>query len=472
MNQDNNIISQWAGAHVFYNMYLHKPARRNFKIGLDEYLWRQKIVTETPNGRLITQNSFFESLKQSDRVYLAHITYNLDEILRNRRIFSSGGCLAGSIYCTPLSVNGDKLRMHNLGVYVAETEAPMMANNKHDKKQPEILIFEVKTDEDAHHNLIGIDYLRMGEVHYSIYKQLEYLLSYEERSELHKTIISNMKQSLDYLSLCSESYYSGELLDPDYFLNIFIGNIQFLPILGYLYFEAISEYLMLFQDNDEAKRYMEVGELYNQTYKELMYALQPELKQNFKLSGFQPSTDELLEYLKSKRIFVKFDSKQFKDWLTRRLIYLTNARLFDENNKNNIEWRRFHWDFNNIAEYARPLLGHLIHRELRNFGRYPSFYFYFDQTKALQVWNYWNHMDIEIPFNGVMPKGEVGINPALPHLTYKVFRGKYISDHSGFKYVEPAKELDISIEPKLVDLRYSSMHSKHNRNVIIGSDVD
>ena len=32
---------------------------------------------------------------------------------------------------------------------------------------------------------------------------------------------------------------------------------------------------------------MEMGELYNKTYKELMYALQPELKQKFlNLAGF------------------------------------------------------------------------------------------------------------------------------------------------------------------------------------------
>ena len=81
-------------------------------------------------------------------------------------------------------------------------------------------------------------------------------------------------------------------------------------------------------------------------------------------------------------------------------------------------------------------------------------------------------MDIEIPFNELVPKGEIGINPALPHLTYKVFRRKYISDHSGFRYVEPIEELNINIEPKLVDLRYSGMHSKRNGNVIISSDVD
>jgi len=61
----------------------------------DEYMWRKRIVTETPDGHLVVKNSFFENLIKSKKVYLAHITYNLDSILKNRRIFSSSGCLMG-----------------------------------------------------------------------------------------------------------------------------------------------------------------------------------------------------------------------------------------------------------------------------------------------------------------------------------------------------------------------------------------
>ncbi len=102
MDQSNNLISQWADAHVFYNMYLHKPAKNAPEIEKEEFLWREKLISESPNGQLITQNSFFETLKKSSKIYLAHITYNLDKILANKRIFPSGGCLTGSIYCVPV----------------------------------------------------------------------------------------------------------------------------------------------------------------------------------------------------------------------------------------------------------------------------------------------------------------------------------------------------------------------------------
>lgn len=207
MTIENDIITQWADAHVFYNAYIHKLSRGRSKIERDEFLWRQRMVNESLNGKLLIQNSFFENLEKSDRIYLAHTTYNLDEIIKNKIIFASGGCLIGSIYCTPLIPEAGKLRFHNLGVYINEVEASMMIKDKNKKEHPDLLIFEVRTNKDVHHNLMGIDYLRLGTIHYSIYKQLEYLLSYEERFKLYEIIISKMKQSLAYLCLCSKFYY-------------------------------------------------------------------------------------------------------------------------------------------------------------------------------------------------------------------------------------------------------------------------
>ncbi len=457
MAENNNIIVQWADAHVFYNMYARKSVDNSSKIEADEIKWRQRVISKSPNGHLIINNSFFDTLKKSRKIYLVHNTYNLNEIEKNGIIFASGGCLVGSIYCSPLVLESNRLRMHNLGVYINDVEAPMILGGVKNKK-PDLLIFEIDVNEHTHHNLIGIDYLRLGNIHYSIYKQLEYLLSYKERSELDKIVVSRIRRSLDYLTLCGELYFKGQKVNTDKFLEVFIENINFLPILGYLYFEVITEYILLFQDNNEARRYADAGEFYNPTYKELMYALQPKLKNNFKISSFQPNIDSVINYIEHNNIFTNFNSNHFKQYISERLIYWTNTKLLSENS-HEVNWYKFQWDFINLSHHASPLLGHLIHRELRNFGRYPSFYFYFDQSKALQVWNYWNHMDISIPFNGVIPKGEIGINPALPDLNYKIYHGKYIDD-ADFKYIEPMKELDIKIEPKLVDLRYTNMHAK------------
>ena len=212
---------------------------------------------------------------------------------------------------------------------------------------------------------------------------------------------------------------------------------------------------MLYQDSNISKKYSDLGEFYNPVYKDLMYSLRPDLKGDGKLSSFSPSFEELISYAKANKIFKHLNTKHFKEYLTERLLYLINLRLFNLEEEL-IDWRKFEWSFENLALKAKKLVGHLIHRELRNFGRYPSFYFYFDQTKALQIWNYWNHMDIAIPFNGVFPKGEVGINPAYPDLNYKIYLGKVTND-SQFSYVDLEDEIDLSIEPRLVDLRHTQM---------------
>ena len=106
-------------------------------------------------------------------------------------------------------------------------------------------------------------------------------------------------------------------------------------------------------------------------------------------------------------------------------------------------------DFGSDYEH---LLGHIIHRELRNFDRYPNFYFYFDQIKALEMWNFWNQNHVIIPFNSIIPKGEIGLNPAhLNNFKYKIFDAENIQERDGVLYLEKGKQQQIEIATRLVD---------------------
>ena len=121
-------------------------------------------------------------------------------------------------------------------------------------------------------------------------------------------------------------------------------------------------------------------------------------------------------------------------------------------------WLDVPWNYSGFSSILKPLVGHAIHRELRNFNRYKDFYFYFDQLKALSAWNYWNKMNIALPFNGPLQKGEIGINPAYQGARYRVFTGTLSVDSSDILVVD--KELDgIEIVPRLIDLRHTSMRS-------------
>jgi len=157
-------LSLWANAHVFYGMYEHNIGKKNTKVVKEEYKWRRKILTSTPNGNLLLGNSFFSDLKFKDKVYLAHVTPNFHNILDNHVLYPSAGCLVGSIYCTPLSEVDGKLRMHNLGEFIFDKEMPLFVKFIEKKRQKplEIIVFEIDLPGSSKNNLVGIDYLRLG----------------------------------------------------------------------------------------------------------------------------------------------------------------------------------------------------------------------------------------------------------------------------------------------------------------------
>ncbi len=447
----------WSDSHIFYNELSSTLATKLTTESKADYLWREKIYSETPNGLLLKKNSFFSNIHNNGKQYFAHITFGLQEILQSQSIFVSGGCLVGSVYCVPLTQDENGLRLHNLGEYIYSQEAYILSQKHYEGKSPNIIVFEVDNASSLNNHLIGIDYLRLGKIHNAIYKDLVYLLSLEERYKLEGVVCRSIKNSFDFLELCRSMFYEKRKLNPEHFISCYIDAINNLTILGYLYFEAVCEFVVFHQDSKISNKYKEVGEIYNEIYKSLMYDLAPQLQGNFKLSAFCPSLDSIYEYLFKKKVIGKITKTQMGEYISERLLILVMSHLLS--GSEHTDWKRFEWTFDNVSHTIPSLVGHLLHRELRNHGRYPSFYFYFDQTKALQIWNYWNHMDVTIPFNGIMPKGEVGINPAHPDIKYKTYIGE-AEVKKGFTYVNLGKQIDVVIEPRLVALRYTTMRNK------------
>ncbi|MFA5742641.1 MAG: hypothetical protein WCX77_02655 [Candidatus Paceibacterota bacterium] len=459
MEKLKNDLSKWAEAHVFYDKFTNNSIDPNDKIAADENIWRNEAIHNTPNGKLLADNSFFKSLRKNT-VYLAHITPNLHNILEQNNLYPSGGCLVGGIYCVPIEEKNGKMRLHNLGEYILKKEMPrLLGAGTSDLLN--VLIVKINLPNIGKNKLSGIDYLRLGNIHFDIYRRLEYLLSFRERESLEKICTQRISRSMDYLGFCNKMYCHGQKIDSNKFLKALYSAIDHLPILGYFYFEIISEYIMLFQDNASSVLYKKMGEFFSPSYKNIVPDLSPQLAQNFSLRQFHPKIEEVIDYLDKNLIFKNFDKGNFIDYVIKRLCFLTNARLFD-NKACLTDWNKIQCNFDCLAGYMAPLLGHLIHRELRTFKRYPYFYFYFDQYKALQIWNYWNHMDIVIPFNGIMPKGEVGINPAYTNLDYEIFTSR-IYDKNGCAYLEPKERTKINIVPKLVDLKFTSMRNKDHQ---------
>ena len=445
---------EWADIHIFYDTYHHKPDSGSATKDKLEYEHKQFVLKDAPNAQLFTKNSFIDQMRKSKKLYWAHTTSNLKNIMEYKQLYASSGCMIGGVYCTPLfPEKNNSFRMHNLGSYIHKHEVKKFL----DPGAPsdiQTLIIETEIDDAAKNNIVGVDYLRLGELHYHIYKDLEYLLSEQERAELHNLIIAQIRRSLGFLNLCLQSLKNNTDANSKSIVDEMISNIPNLPILGYIYFESVIEYILLHQDNEQAKKFHKIGELYNPTYKNLIFDICPALSQGESLGSFTPSFQEIVKYIKAKKIFKKFDTEHFKNYLAKKVSYLVVLRLYKDPEK--IFSKPTKFDRKELENHFKPLIGHLIYRGLRNFGRYPHFYYYYDQIKALCVWNYWNNINLATPFNGIIPKGEVGLNPAYPHLKYRIYTSKLVTKN-GFDYLVIDKEIDLKITPRLVDLKYALM---------------
>lgn len=441
----------WTRAHVSYDDYTVDP------LNSGERYWKD-LLLKSPHGQLLTSNSLFSELQKKE-VNLLHITNRMDEILSTKSLYSSGGCLVGSVYCTPLYSRGNKLYLSNLGDYILNHESKMvLAECPNKNKIITPLIIKVKNNRRSNTSILGVDYTKLGNIHFDIYTELKYLLSKDEQFNLENDVVERIKKSIKFLRLCKTKPGKIFSISPEEFINELVKTIDSLPYMGYVYFEVVSEYLMLFSCDHKSNECHRNGELNNYNYKNVAFILCPNLLDNFNLGTFKPNLKDIDKLIKKldKKGEVKIDFQHFSDWLMKRISYLVVKDLCT-NPSSNIDWADLVWEYSSLAEYFRPLMGHIIHRLLRNFNRFEDFYYYFDQTKALQVWNYWNYQDILFPFNGIIPKGEVGINPAQNNLKYEIWLGSYDPHDNTIK---PEKLLDVDIPPRMVDFKNSFRRNK------------
>jgi hypothetical protein len=192
---------------------------------------------------------------------------------------------------------------------------------------------------------------------------------------------------------------------------------------------------MLHSTSAETKTFAEVGEMNNRLYKRLAFSAVSGMNKLFDLSRFNPGRQRLHDLIADIEPPLAPSAAQY----TRdRLCHLLTALALDPDQ-----------DFDSLAQAAPSLLGQTLFRDMRILQRYPQLYLVFEQAKALQAWN---HHQIATPFNGFLPKGEIGVNPAYPApctvwLAQTCERG----------LIHPVDELDVAFVPRLADLGMTAM---------------
>lgn len=421
-----------------------------------------------PNSGLVYQNSLFDMIRGDEPVTLAHVTLSLDAIIAEGSIYPSAGCLVGSVYCTPAFRDGSRLRLHNLGAYYYLREARQSGFTRGVggaagpvAAEPRILLIEVSRPKDVGRALEGVNYLRMGDLHFKCFEEYADLAPDDikdiavssilaEEGFLVRTVeeirraSTRVDQDLDYLEEASRAVRRGQM-----------------PYFGYALFEAFCTALMLLQDDEASVKLRELGEFNNWHYKELLYRTFPAFQQNFRLSGFSPNWRELIAIIHQEGIVGNNTDRLVSVIATRVRRYLAHNSLVNFREFNGFRSGRRVADWGDVVEHARPLVGHTIHRVIRNVD--PETYFdlfnYFEQTKAQGIWAYWVKKRIAFPFNGVLPKGEMGINPAMKALQLRYYEAE-VEVEGDHVYVRPTTELKLQMKRRLGSLQHSFMRDK------------
>ncbi|MGW0708130.1 hypothetical protein ACWD4G_19615 [Streptomyces sp. NPDC002643] len=415
----------WEHAHTDYTM----PAHRSIPTSLaeSESDWRRYLECSTPNGWLIRNSAMTEALVSGKPMYLLHTTKDIDTIRASRELHVSTGCLVGALYCSPLARRREGLRPHNLGAYLMRT-----------KPSTTPMIFEVIPDAPIRPK--GVDYLHLGAIHLRTYLRYRSFLAPAENDQLDRVVLAGLRAAAVFLDVALRNA-AGHATPAPEFVDQLSDAVTHVPFLGYLYFEVLSEYLMLHSATRETKSYAQAGELNNWLYKRLAFAAVDGMDQLFDLARFNPRHHRLVQLIEGMEPAL---APRVAEYVRRRLSHLfARTALHPSEDAASVTFQRV--DLSTIQKAAPGLIGQMVFREIRYMPRYRQLYHCFEKSKALEAWDYWNNEGIPTPFNGILPKGEIGINPVYPRSTVRAWTAE--QDSKG--YLHPTEEVAAIFTPHL-----------------------
>ncbi|TVZ84797.1 hypothetical protein [Streptomyces sp. BK340] len=416
---------EWENAHTDYTRPAQRPAPAS--LAESEGEWRRYLEGDTPNGWLIQHSAMTDALVSGRPMYLLHTTKDIAAIRTSGELHVSTGCLVGALYCSPLARQREGLRPHNLGAYLMQT-----------KPNTTPVIFEVIPD--APIPTKGVDYLHLGAIHLRTYLRYQSFLTLAESDQLDHAVAAGLGAAAVFLDTALRNAAGRATAAPE-FIDQLAAAVPAVPFLGYLYFEVLSEYLMLHSTTPETKNYAQAGELNNWLYKRLAFAAVDGMHQLFDLARFHPRHQQLVQLIEGVEPALAPGAAEY---VRRRLSHLlARTALHPSQDAASVSFRGT--DLSTLRHVAPGLIGQMVFREIRYMRRYKQLYHCFEKAKALEAWNYWNHEGIPTPFNGILPKGEIGIHPVYPRSAVRAWTAQ--QDNRGL--LHPVQEVNAVLTPHL-----------------------
>ncbi|WP_433426396.1 hypothetical protein ACQP1V_42820 (plasmid) [Microtetraspora malaysiensis] len=423
---------EWDYAHTDFAAPTDRPAPAG--LAASESDWRSYLETQTPNGWLLRDNAMLQALTSGRPIYLMHTTRALDMIRTTGQLCASAGCLVGALYCAPLTVEAAGFRPHNLGAYLLET-----------KPDAQPLVFEITPQTPI--PLKGLDYLRLGGIHLRTYLTYRGVLTPIEDAELRSAAVEQVHASAGCLNVLLANAH-GVATPSEEFIDQLAVTVPNLPFLGYLYFEVLSEYLLLYSMTPETKALAQAGEMNTRLTKALAFAAVASMGRLFDLALFGPDHHRLVDLVGQVEPGLAAGAAAY---VRERLSHLFAAlALAPHQDAGEVTFRGAGFDA--LARVAPHLLGHLIFQQMRRLPRYPQHFHVFEQAKALEVYAYWVANGIPAPFNARLPKGEIGVNPAHPGRV-----AVWAADVCERGLLHPVEQLNVAFVPRLTDLHLTAL---------------
>jgi hypothetical protein len=423
-----------------------------------EIAWRHYLAFETPNGGLFFDNALYRTLIAGHPMVLIHVTPAFNRIMKSGVIKPSGGCLGASIYTAPLTPDG---RLHNLTRFVKQEQ---IEGNIFFPKKTDLLLIEFPAQEFRPNLLSGVDYLKYGPMQWETFK-----LFHQERRISHEVameITDHFKNQLtpevvNFLRLCSRHRQIGLVPTSEFEEAFRIAQADF-KYLGYPLFEAMTEYICMYQNDEESRRLKDAGELNTHNYFTLAFAVRPELYKGFNLKWFNPSFTDMAEKIewmaKKGRGILNFDRNHFFEFLKWRTTQhirksmglVSEGQVLTTPPLTNIE------ELVAFGDKFPGLAGHITRCALRADPARECDHHYYEQIRAQKIWENWNETNTVFVMNSILPKGEVGFN-LTTNVPYKMYKGEVTPEG---RVVKSSNHLDLCIPASIIRASESALRPR------------
>lgn len=419
--------------------------------GAIESLWKEYMMKDTPMGCLFSHNDFKSQLDDKKNLILLHASLNVEEIKRDKTLFSSGGGLGGVVYCTPVNSDGSA---HNLTGFILNEELPGFISHRNSQPHPNIGLVAIEIPfslfKSKACSLAEISYIEFGKEYLNSYDRLlrKGKISSLKNESVLKSLEKEFKGLIPFIRLFCPSMYE---VPTETFIHLLEKNIPKSEMILNCYFETVLEYFYLHQNDENAFFAKNRGELNNYSVKKMIFDIVPGLYDGFSTRKFKVKPSDLVDYVKRankrSRFIKKFDSDHFYLYLRWRLSYYIFVIMLG-----GIDIKKNHnYSSNEIIEKYPNLAGQLKYKIMQSDSHLIEAEFSKNFLSS--------GSDIKIVLYKNIPKGELGLRVNKAN-DIRFFEAHINEDHK----VILGNQIDINISNKLIEPQNSVMRDPSYSN--------